>query len=668
MLRLRNRYFLALDILILSLLPALALSLRLDGWSWWPYYRPGLVLFTALSLAVKLTTTYGFGLYARYWPCATVNDLAHVVAAVAVSTAVTTACFTLAWPALAACGADVPRSVPLIDGLLTLIAVGGLRASARVLACYNHRQANRFGGRRVLVAGAGEAGRTIVHEMLTNPQLALKPVGFVDDDPHKQGMRIHDLPVLGTREDIPRLVRDYSVQQVIIAMAGASGTVIRQLRAICAEAGVAVQIIPSLHAILSGQVRVSQIRDVTIEDLLRREPVVIDQAEVRAYLHDATVLVTGAGGSIGSELCRQIAAHSPRRLILLGHGEHSIFTIQTELGQAYPNLALHSVIADVRDEARLNQVMDTYQPTVVFHTAAHKHVPLMETNVAEAVTNNVLGTQRVIRAAERHGVRRFVLISSDKAVNPVSVMGACKRIGEMLVQGAARRNGSIFVAVRFGNVLGSRGSAIDVFQQQIAAGGPVTVTHPDMCRYFMTIPEAVQLVLQAAALGQGGEVFVLDMGEPVRILDLVHDLIELSGLVPGRDVEITFCGLRPGEKLCEELFREEENCVPTKHPKILMVRGTPAMEEARLQKAIYELEQMTGMGDDAIRAKLQEIVPEYRPASFRQWPEPMEKTFVEVDWGRAGRSSHTRRRFERMPDVTPTARPQIILSPQEMPG
>lgn len=663
----RNRYFLALDILVLSLLPALALCLRLDGWSWWPHYRLGLVLFTALGLVVKLTTLYGFGLYARYWPCATVNDLVRVVVAVAVSTAVTTAYFTLARPILAVHGAALPSSVPIIDGLLTLIAVGGLRASARVLACWNHRQADRFGSQRVLVVGAGEAGRTMVHEMLANPQLGLKPVGFVDDDPHKQGMRIHDLPVLGTRADIPRLVREHSVQRVIIAMSGASGTVIRQLRALCVQAGVTVQTIPSLHAILSGQVRVSQIRDVTIEDLLRREPVVIDQAGVRAYLHGATVLVTGAGGSIGSELCRQVASHSPRRLVLLGHGEHSIFTIQTELSRAYPNLALHSVIADVRDEARLNWVMDTYRPTVVFHTAAHKHVPLMETNVAEAVTNNVLGTQRVIRAAERHGVRRFVLISSDKAVNPVSVMGACKRIGEMLVQGAARRNGSIFVAVRFGNVLGSRGSAIDVFQQQIAAGGPVTVTHPDMRRYFMTIPEAVQLVLQAAALGQGGEVFVLDMGEPVRIVDLVHDLIELSGLVPGRDIEVAFCGLRPGEKLCEELFRQEEDWVPTQHPKILMIRGAPAMEGARLEKALYELEQTIGMGDDAIRAKLREIVPEYRPAFLRKW-EPVKETVVEEDWGRAGKSGPTRQRFERIPGVTSTATPQVILSPQEMPG
>jgi FlaA1/EpsC-like NDP-sugar epimerase len=442
-------------------------------------------------------------------------------------------------------------------------------------------------------------------------------------------VRIHGLPVLGRREDIPRLVRDCAAQQVVIAMPRAPGAVIRQVRAICEKAGVAVRTIPGLYEILSGRVKVSQIRDVTIADLLRREPVVIDQAEVGAYLRDATVLVTGAGGSIGSELCRQIAGHDPRQLILLGHGEHSIFTIQRELRRTFPDLALNSVIADVRDEARLNWVMDAYRPTVVFHAAAHKHVPLMETNVMEAITNNVLGTQRLIQAAERCEVHRFVLISTDKAVNPVSVMGACKRIGEMLVQEAARRNGSIFVGVRFGNVLGSRGSVIEVFQRQIAAGGPLTVTHPEMRRYFMTIPEAVQLVLQAAALGQGGEIFVLDMGEPVRIVDLARDLIELSGLTPERDVEISFCGTRPGEKMCEELFSQEEDWTPTRHPKILVVRGAPAIEGQKLQQAVHELEQLAeGMREEAIWDKLQELVPEYRPAISYKPPERVRENVV----------------------------------------
>ncbi len=620
--RVRNRHFLILDVLILSLLPALALSLRLDGWSWWPRYASGLALFTALSLVIKLAAIYSFDLYTRYWPCATMDDLVQIVIAVAVSTVVTAALCTMTHPTLAIYGAALPRSVPLIDGLLTLIAVGGLRSSARILACRNHRRieqalgqrARPEQGRRVLVMGAGEAGRLIVREMFTNPQLRLEPVGFVDDDPNKLGTRIHGLPVLGTREDIPALVREHGVQQVIIAMPRAPGTVVRRVRAICEGAGVTARTIPGLYEILSGRVKVSQIRDVTIEDLLRREPVVIDQAEVDAYLRETTVLVTGAGGSIGSELCRQIAAHSPQRLILLGHGEHSIFTIQMELRQAFPALTLHSVIADVRDEARLNRVMDTYRPTVVFHAAAHKHVPLMEANVAEAITNNVLGTKRLIQAAERCEVRRFVLISTDKAVNPVSVMGACKRIGEMLVQEAARRNGSIFVAVRFGNVLGSRGSVVDVFRRQITAGGPLTVTHPEMRRYFMTIPEAVQLVLQAAALGQGGEIFVLDMGEPVRIVDLARDLIELSGLIPGCEVGITFCGARPGEKMCEELFSQEENCTPTRHSKILVVRRAPAIAGEKLQQAIRELEWLVERaGEDILRAKLQEIVPEYRP-------------------------------------------------------
>jgi len=407
-------------------------------------------------------------------------------------------------------------------------------------------------------------------------------------------------------------------------MPTAPGRAIRGVVLICQEAGVACKTIPGIYELLSGQVSVRQVREVRIEDLLRREPVQIDAAEAGRYLSGAVVLVTGAGGSIGAELCRQIASHRPKELLLLGHGENSIYHIRLELREKFPHLEVQSLIADVRDGERLAATFAQFQPQVVFHAAAHKHVPLMETNVAEAVTNNVFGTLSLLQAAEANGVERFVLVSTDKAVNPVNVMGATKRVAELLVQNAARRTGRSYVAVRFGNVLGSRGSVVPLFQSQITAGGPITVTHQKMRRYFMTIPEAVQLIIQASALGRGEEIFVLDMGEQVYITDLAAELLRLSGLESGRDIEIVFTGLRPGEKLSEELFAQDEHPSPTQHEKILVAQGSNAWDSESLRRHVQELRELTREGNAAhITAKLREIVPEYRPdfspaEAFRQ--------------------------------------------------
>jgi FlaA1/EpsC-like NDP-sugar epimerase len=404
------------------------------------------------------------------------------------------------------------------------------------------------------------------------------------------------------------------MDEVIIAMPTAPGKAIRQVVEICQQVGIDYKTMPGIYELIAGQVGVDEVREVRIDDLLRRDPVQVDCTEVEREFQDAVVLVTGAGGSIGSELCRQIGSYHPRRLVLLGHGENSIYRIQRELSQRLPDLEVEPVIADIRDDCRLDAVFDRHRPDAVFHAAAHKHVPLMERNVAEAVTNNVFGTRALLRVASCYDVPRFVLISTDKAVNPVNAMGVTKRIAEFLVQDEARRTGQCYTAVRFGNVLGSRGSVVPLFQRQIAAGGPVTVTDPEMERFFMTIPEAVQLVVQAATLSCGGEIFVLDMGDQVRIVELAEELIQLSGLVPGRDIEIAFTGPRLGEKLSEELFGEGEDPHPTKHEKILMAQGNNHWSSEALARHLADLQALVEAGDsDGLIAKMREIVPTYSP-------------------------------------------------------
>ncbi|MHB1702465.1 MAG: polysaccharide biosynthesis protein, partial [Acidobacteriaceae bacterium] len=391
-------------------------------------------------------------------------------------------------------------------------------------------------------------------------------------DPEKEGFLIHGVPVLGPRSVLPDVIRAQQVNEVIIALPMASSSAVREVVSLCTPLGVELKTLPSMHELIDGKVSISQIRNVEIEDVLQRDSVQLDMDAISGYLTGETVLVTGAGGSIGSELCRQIVRFKPKRLLILGHGENSIYEIDLELGRMGAEADIVPIIADVQDLNRIDQVFSNYRPGVVFHAAAHKHVPLMEANPEEAVKNNVFGTRNVAEAAHRHGSKRFVLISTDKAVNPANVMGASKRVAELVVQELSRRSSTTFVAVRFGNVLGSRGSVIPLFKRQIAQGGPVTVTHPDMTRYFMTIPEAAQLVIQAGAMGQGGEIFLLDMGKPVRILDLAVDLIRLSGFEPYVDIPIEFVGVRPGEKLNEELLTSVETTVATKHNRIVVAK------------------------------------------------------------------------------------------------
>ncbi len=629
----RNRYLFLLDFVLLALTPILAMVLRLDSAAWVASYVPALIRFTVLALGVKLLTFFMFGLYRRFWRYASIDELVSIFLAVGSATLVVAGLFFGAGILrLDILGLDVgrslPRSVPFIDGLLTLLVVGGSRFSVRVAAHKRRRVDHKDKSKAVLIVGAGDAGSMIVREMLSSRHINFDPVGFVDDDPAKRNKSIHGLPVLGTRKDIPRLTAKHGVDEVVIAIPTAPGKVIREIMTLCEAARVPSRTMPGMYEILSGQVSVAQLRNVDIEDLLRRDPIRIDAQEVGKMLSGKRVLVTGAGGSIGSELCRQIARSAPGRLALLGHGENSLFAFENEMRSRWPKLPISVFVADIRDQARLNAIFENLKPQVVFHAAAHKHVPMMESNCEDAVTNNVGGTRALAQLAERFGVERFVLISSDKAVNPTNIMGVTKRVAEKIVQSVARRTGRPYVAVRFGNVLGSRGSVVPTFREQIARGGPVTITHPDVKRYFMTIPEAVQLVLQAATLA-GVEcrngVFVLDMGEPIKIVDLARDLIELSGKQVGQDIEIVFTGLRPGEKLFEELFRDGENYHRTRHEKIFVADGDPMDVATSVPDGKTEDDNLNGLVDqlirqaelgcpDDIRRLLKEIVPNYKPA------------------------------------------------------
>ncbi len=630
----RNRHLALLDLLLLPLAAVLAFALRLNS-SQLGIFIPTMAVYALASPLIKMPIFSLLGLYSRFWQYASTDELLLLGWAAVIGELVQAALF-LGFQVLfrGVLVPPVPRSIPPITLLVTFVFIAGTRFALRVGAQSARRSAKSSVPaqpvQHVLIAGAGEAGTGILREIRANPQTGLVPVGFVDDDPNKHGVLIHRVRVLGGRQAIPNLVREHHVEQVIIAMPSASGKTMREIASICEEAGVRARVIPGMYELLDGTVRINQLRDVQIEDLLRREPVRTDIAQVSALLRGRRVLVTGAGGSIGSELCRQIARCSPAQLLLLGHGENSIFDIYNELrGDAgtrdrgrpgvaggapdAPPVEFVPIIADIRFEDRLHRLLAQYRPEIIFHAAAHKHVPLLESNVEEAVTNNVLGTKQLVDASIAFDVTHFVLISTDKAVNPSSVMGATKRVAELIVRDAARRTGRCYVAVRFGNVLGSRGSVVPFFQRQIAAGGPVTVTHPEMRRYFMTIPEAVQLVLQAAALGEGGELFVLDMGEPVRIVDLARDLIRLSGLEPDRDIPIQYTGPRPGEKLSEELFGGSESYSRTQHEKIYTYRD--GSDLISLEGSLQALLGAAARGDaQEVRRLLHELVPEYNPS------------------------------------------------------
>src|SRR5512139_3443252 len=627
--QLRNRYFFALDFVLLVTAVVLSYVLRLETFSF-NQLGSGFLFFTGVVIVVIPLLFYLFGIYSRYWIYASVEELLLLSGATTLGTAVSGVIgLVAAWtiPDM-----TLPRSIPFIFWPLALLMTGAPRFAVRLAAQYARRRPEpryvaRNRPRRVLVVGAGVAGTIVVREMLNNPSLGMEVIGFVDDDPRKRSARIAGLPVVGNRRAIPQLVADYDIDLVVIAIPTAPGREVRDIITYCELVSVPTKIMPGIYEMLGGTVSVNQLRDVQIEDLLRREPVQSDTEALPRLIAGKRVLVTGGGGSIGSEICRQILRFGPSDLIVLGHGENSIFDICAQLDQqrtalirlqsSAPQTAprVHPVIADIRSPERIRAVFQQYRPEIVFHAAAHKHVPLMEVNPTEAISNNVLGTRNLLDAAVVTSVEHFVMISTDKAVRPKSVMGASKRVAELLVHQAAWEIGRPYVAVRFGNVLGSRGSVLQTFKQQIAAGGPVTITHPDMKRYFMTIPEAVQLVLQAAVLGKGGEVFMLDMGEPVKIVNLAQDLIELSGLKVGQDIEIVFTGTRPGEKLHEELFIPGESYRRTEHQKIFVIESaTGSVLPSQLNQIVTRLEDATyGNNVVDLTGALQQLLPDFRP-------------------------------------------------------
>jgi len=593
-----NRILILLDVVSLALSYALSFAIRFDNVDfveqlalYWPVFIP--------LLLIKLTVFEIAGLYRRLWRYASVREFVSLAAAVAFASTLGGILILVLWVLPASTFVTgFPRSVIAIDFMLTLLLAGGVRFVAR----WRHEmhagtypiadRSQQPRGRRALIVGAGDSGAMVARELLRNPQLGYSVAGFLDDDPDKQGLRVHGVPVVGTLADLPRRSQELEVNEVLIAMPSAPGSAIRRVLDLTRAAPVLVRTLPGYYELIGGQVTVQRAREVRLEDLLRRAAMPMDLEGVAACLTGAVALVTGAGGSIGSEICRQVARFGPKQLVLLGHGEDSLYRIDMELRHDFPGVERVSTIGSVRDRAKLDRIMAKYHPDVIFHTAAYKHVPMMESNEDEAVLNNVMGTRHLVAAAEEGGVPRLLFVSTDKAVEPVSVMGTTKRLGELIVQHASRRTGRAYVVVRFGNVLGSRGSVVPLFQSQIAAGGPVTITHPQITRYFMTIPEAVRLVVQAATLGKGGEVFVLDMGEPLRIYDLACDLIRLNGLDPELDIPIVFTGLRPGEKIHEALYTAAERVQPTAHPGIQVATEQPPIPAEELEVVLDELERL----------------------------------------------------------------------------
>jgi FlaA1/EpsC-like NDP-sugar epimerase len=573
-------------------------------------------IYLPFVVAAQLVIVAAAGQHKATWRYTNLRDAVRLASALALSTLL-----LLVWLRVDRHfvslpeGHVLPTGVVLLDLVLSLLGLLGVRAVTRMVSESRERRlAAVTGGVPVptLLIGAGSAGAMVAREIGARPGSGLQIVGFLDENEHLAGMTVAGYPVLGATRALGGIVRRWGVQQVIITIASASGDSIRRIVRHCRACNLPTKIIPPLHEIVAGRFHLSKIHEVSIDDLLRRSPVRLESGDVDNVVRDRKVLVTGAGGSIGSELCRMIARLRPARLVLVDQAENSLFHIHSELLDRHPGAPLVPCLADIGDENRMDAIFAEHRPQLVFHAAAHKHVPMMEWNAGEAVKNNVLGTRIVATLADAWEAERFVMISTDKAVNPTSLMGASKRVAELFIQALAQKSSTRFMTVRFGNVLGSAGSVIPTFQRQIARGGPVTVTHPDMKRYFMTIPEACDLVLRAAALGKGGELFILDMGEPIKILDLARDLIRLSGLVPERDIQIRFTGLRPGEKLEEELSLDEEDATTTSHPRIFVgkVKAPSLLATNRLIDELGEL--AATANTPRIVAKFKEIVPEYR--------------------------------------------------------
>ena len=565
-----------------------------------------LLLFDTLPLIlfVKLVVFYFFGLVRGWWRYVGMSDLADITKAATVSSCILYPIITYALG-----NSGYPRSILAIDLALTILILGGSRFAVRAYTEHAQSSALQEGA---LIVGAGQAGSAIVRELKQNPSLRFRPIGFVDDDPTKLGIRIHGVKVIGSTLELPELIKQWNATCVLIAIPSATGAQVEQIIRKCRECKVEFKILPPLHERINAPISVKELRSLNVEDLLGRKPVLLDTDSIRNRLENKTLLVTGAAGSIGSEIVRQAARHNPKELVLFDRSENDLFKLCYELDERAPGLNYVPVVGDILDVGTLRQTFAFHRPHSVFHAAAYKHVPIMETNCFQAVVNNIFGTYNVALVARQFKVEDFVMLSSDKAVKPTNIMGVTKRVAELILLGLQHEH-TRFVAVRFGNVLGSNGSVLPIFQQQLARGGPITVTHPDAKRYFMTIPEAVQLVLQASTMGKGGEIFILDMGEPIKIYDLARNCIRLSGL-PDEDIKIVFTGLRPGEKLVEELLTQGEGITRTWHDKIRVLSSS----EVRFEELRGWLDELSALVDaknvHGLVSKLCAIVPEYSPS------------------------------------------------------
>jgi FlaA1/EpsC-like NDP-sugar epimerase len=595
--------------LILSFLVANSMQLRRD---WLIEQYPVMLIFVVI---IKLIVFGFFKQYRGWWRYVSITDLFDILRASLVSTLVIVVLWYIGTPFIRRSPylehlPEVSQGVFMADMFGTLLLLAGMRLLIRLY--YEEFRTVEIGRlKRFLIVGAGNAGEALLREIHRMSIAQYDVVGFIDDDPAKQDISIHGISVLGTVEQLPTICEEQSIDEIAIAMPSATHQQLRRVVQVCEGTKIRFRTVPSITDIASGKYRVSQIRDVDINDLLGREAVQLDLNLIEEFLLNKVILVTGAGGSIGAEMCRQVCQFEPKLLLLVEQAENPLFNIDRELQASFPNITTKALICDITDQARVNQIFEQYKPEVVIHAAAHKHVPLMEVNPGESIKNNVIGTRVMADAADKFGTTNFVMISTDKAVNPSSLMGSSKRIAEMYTQDLGRTSQTHFVTVRFGNVLGSDGSVVPIFRKQIAQGGPVTVTHPEMKRYFMTIPEASQLVLQAATMGKGGEIFVLDMGEPVKIVDLARELIILSGFRPGEDIQIEFTGTRPGEKLFEELSITGEDMLTTRHPKIGIWKNIP-MDREKLRAGMDELINIAQNQDhDRIVNKIKELIPEY---------------------------------------------------------
>ncbi len=558
-----------------------------------------------ITMAITIAVFWFFRLYHSLWEFASVNEMQNLVVACSVMTVIQYVMIRLLQM-------PIPRSYPLFYAFLEIALTFASRFAYRFFRGLKHKAQNKKNGTNVMIIGAGEAANAIIKEIQSSYFSHMVIKCLIDDDPNKWGRFVQGVKVVGDRNKIVESANFYSIDEIFIAIPTASRATIKELTQICQETGCKLSTLPGYYQLVNGEVSVSKLRSVDVEDLLGREPVRVDIDSILGYVKDKVIMVTGGGGSIGSELCRQIATHSPKQLIIVDIYENNAYDIQQELKIKYPALNLVVLVASVRNTNRMNYIFETYHPEIVYHAAAHKHVPLMEDSPNEAIKNNVLGTWKTADAAARYGVKKFVMISTDKAVNPTNIMGASKRICEMIVQTYNKKSDTEFVAVRFGNVLGSNGSVIPLFKKQILAGGPVTVTHPDIIRYFMTIPEAVSLVLQAGAYAKGGEIFVLDMGEPVKILDLAKNLIRLSGYKVDEDIKIEFTGLRPGEKLYEELLMDEEGLTDTDN-KLIHIGKPLKIDEDKFFEQLERLSKAAKNEEPNIRELVKEIVPTYNP-------------------------------------------------------